>query len=87
MDMLFFMLFLCGFGGVFCDYDEDAPVWSAASDENTVVPEVKSRAGGGDFSEDDRILEIFNECECVMYYLCGDDNYIITDGRGILTPR
>lgn len=80
----FFVLFLCG-GCVFCDDDENAPVWST-SDENTVVPKVKSRAGE-DFSEDDRILEIFNECECVMYYLCGDDNFIVTDGRGILSPR
>lgn len=76
-----FMLFLCG-GCVFCD--EDAPVWS--SDENTIVPEVKIR-GKLDPNDDDSILEFFNDCECVMYYLCDDDNYIISDGRGIFNPR
>lgn len=79
---IFVLTLLCG--GVLCHYDGDAPVWSDGSDENTVVPEVKSRAKDDD---DDKILEIFNECECVVYYLCDDDNFIITDGRKIISPR
>lgn len=87
-----FILFLSGVC-VLCEkreaYSGDAPVWSDSDDNNeNVVPDVSSRAKSDDeFSDGDKILQIFNECECVMYYLCDDDNYIIVDGSGLLSPR
>lgn len=87
----FFILLLCGvcvLCGKRAAYNDDAPVWSDSDDNNgnVLVPNVSSRAKD-ELNDDDRILQIFNECECVMFYLCDDDNYIISDGRGILSPR
>lgn len=88
----FFILLLCGVC-VLCEkraaYNDDRPVWSDGEDNNgnNVVPNVSSRAKDDDLNDDDKILQIFNECECVMFYLCDDDNYIISDGRGIISPR
>lgn len=84
LPLCFFVLYFYG-GCVLSAYHNDAPIWSD-NDDNTVLPEVRSRAKD-DLSDDDRILQIFNNCECVMYYLCDDDNYIITDGKAIFSPR
>lgn len=35
----------------------------------------------------DKILEIFNDCSCVVYYLCDNENFIIQDGRGLIQER
>lgn len=72
------------------DEEDAAPVWSSDSNENVansvVVPDLSPRAND-ELSDNDRILQIFNNCECVIYYLCDDDNYINTDGKGLISPR
>lgn len=38
-------------------------------------------------NKNDSIVEIFNQCYCVQYYLCDDDNFIIQDGKGVIDYR
>lgn len=35
----------------------------------------------------DTVIELFNSCKCVMYYLCDENNYVIKDGRGLVDIR
>lgn len=41
----------------------------------------------GELSESDIILQNNNNCQCVTYYLCDDENYIVTSGAGIISQR
>lgn len=69
---------------------DEAPVWSTEdtstiNDNNSSV--VISSRINYELSKNDIATQIFNDCECVMYYLCDNENYIITDGKGLINVR
>ncbi|KAJ8949604.1 hypothetical protein NQ318_007366, partial [Aromia moschata] len=37
--------------------------------------------------ESNTIIEVFNDCKCVYYYQCDDENYIITTGETLFNVR
>lgn len=41
----------------------------------------------GDVTQDNDIIEVFQNCKCVMYYQCDENNYIITDGKTLINER
>lgn len=69
------------------DNSEEGPVWfTEDSSEKNVTVAVASRINY-DLSKNDIATQIFNDCECVIHYLCDDENYIVTDGKGIIDIR